>query len=38
MANSTATFQPKVPIATIRSEFPDAKVMSTYCLCKNSIL
>ncbi|KAF2134995.1 carbohydrate-binding module family 18 protein [Dothidotthia symphoricarpi CBS 119687] len=27
MANSTATFQPKVPISTIRSEFPNAKVM-----------
>jgi chitinase len=27
MANSTASFQPKVPISTIRSEFPNAKVM-----------
>ncbi|KAF2792970.1 carbohydrate-binding module family 18 protein [Melanomma pulvis-pyrius CBS 109.77] len=27
MANNTAAFQPKVPISTIRSEFPDAKVM-----------
>jgi chitinase len=27
MANSTAPFQPKVPISTIRSEFPNAKVM-----------
>ncbi|KAH7112865.1 putative class V chitinase [Dendryphion nanum] len=26
-ANKTATHQPKVPIATIRSEFPNAKVM-----------
>lgn len=27
MANGTATFQPKVPISTIRSEYPNAKVM-----------
>jgi chitinase len=27
MANSTASFQPKVPISTIRSEYPNAKVM-----------
>tara|TARA_R110002003_G_scaffold251_8_gene17814 strand:+ start:7328 stop:7681 length:354 start_codon:yes stop_codon:yes gene_type:complete len=27
MANATAAFQPKVPISTIRSEFPNAKVM-----------
>jgi chitinase len=27
MANSTATYQPKVPISTIKSEFPSAKVM-----------
>ncbi|KAI8938307.1 hypothetical protein NX059_005959 [Plenodomus lindquistii] len=27
MANATAQFQPKVPISTIRSEFPNAKVM-----------
>lgn len=27
MANGTATFQPKVPISTIRTEFPNAKVM-----------
>jgi chitinase len=27
MANNTAAFQPKVPISTIRSEFPNAKVM-----------
>jgi chitinase len=27
MANSTAAFQPKVPISTVRSEFPNAKVM-----------
>jgi chitinase len=27
MANATATYQPKVPITTIRSEFPNAKVM-----------
>lgn len=27
MANATASFQPKVPISTIRSEYPDAKVM-----------
>ncbi|KAF1915773.1 glycoside hydrolase superfamily, partial [Ampelomyces quisqualis] len=27
MANATASFQPKVPISTIRSEFPNAKVM-----------
>ncbi|KAF2748188.1 carbohydrate-binding module family 18 protein [Sporormia fimetaria CBS 119925] len=27
MANNTAAFQPKVPISTIRSEYPDAKVM-----------
>lgn len=27
MANATANFQPKVPISTIRSEFPNAKVM-----------
>lgn len=27
MANATAVFQPKVPISTIRSEFPAAKVM-----------
>jgi chitinase len=27
MANATATFQPKVPISTIRSEFPNARVM-----------
>jgi chitinase len=26
MANATAAFQPKVPISTIRSEFPNAKV------------
>lgn len=26
-ANNTAAFQPKVPISTIRSEFPNAKVM-----------
>ncbi|KAI4710243.1 hypothetical protein J4E89_004694 [Alternaria sp. Ai002NY15] len=26
-ANATATFQPKVPIHTIRTEFPNAKVM-----------
>lgn len=27
MANATALFQPKVPISTIRSEFPNAKIM-----------
>ncbi|CBY02146.1 hypothetical protein IAQ61_006732 [Plenodomus lingam] len=27
MANATAQFQPKVPITTIRSEYPNAKVM-----------
>lgn len=27
MANNTAAFQPKVPISTIRSEFPNSKVM-----------
>lgn len=27
MANNTAAFQPKVPVSTIRSEFPGAKVM-----------
>ncbi|KAF2272374.1 glycoside hydrolase [Westerdykella ornata] len=27
MANNTAAFQPKVPLSTIRSEFPGAKVM-----------
>lgn len=27
MANATASFQPKVPITTIRSEYPNAKVM-----------
>jgi chitinase len=27
MANATASFQPKVPVSTIRSEFPNAKVM-----------
>jgi len=27
MANATATFQPKVPITTIRSEYPNAKIM-----------
>lgn len=27
MANNTAAFQPKVPISTIRSEFPNAKLM-----------
>ncbi|KAL6710627.1 hypothetical protein ACN47E_008675 [Coniothyrium glycines] len=27
MANATASFQPKVPISTIRSEYPSAKVM-----------
>lgn len=27
MANATALFQPKVPITTIRSEYPNAKVM-----------
>ncbi|KAF2469331.1 glycoside hydrolase, partial [Lindgomyces ingoldianus] len=27
MANATWSFQPKVPISTIRSEFPNAKVM-----------
>lgn len=27
MANNTAAFRPKVPISTIRSEFPNAKVM-----------
>jgi chitinase len=27
MANSTATYQPKVPVSTIKSEFPNAKVM-----------
>ncbi|KAF2014598.1 carbohydrate-binding module family 18 protein [Aaosphaeria arxii CBS 175.79] len=27
MANNTAAFQPKVPISTIRSEYPSAKVM-----------
>jgi chitinase len=27
MANSTATYQLKVPMSTIRSEFPNAKVM-----------
>lgn len=27
MANATAAFQPKVPVTTIRSEFPNAKVM-----------
>jgi chitinase len=27
MANNTANFQPKVPVSTIRSEFPGAKVM-----------
>lgn len=27
MANATASFQPKVPISTIRSEFPNAKLM-----------
>jgi GH18 family chitinase len=26
-ANATATFQPKTPISTIRTEFPNAKVM-----------
>lgn len=26
MANATANFQPKVPISTIRSEYPNAKV------------
>lgn len=27
MANATASFQPKVPISTIRSEYPNAKIM-----------
>lgn len=27
MANATAAFQPKVSISTIKSEFPNAKVM-----------
>jgi GH18 family chitinase len=27
MANATATYQPKVPISTFRSEYPNAKVM-----------
>jgi chitinase len=27
MANNTAAFQPKVPMSTIRSEYPKAKVM-----------
>ncbi|KAH8725449.1 glycoside hydrolase superfamily [Phaeosphaeriaceae sp. PMI808] len=27
MANATVAFQPKIPISTIRSEFPNAKVM-----------
>ncbi|KAH7361149.1 glycoside hydrolase superfamily [Pyrenochaeta sp. MPI-SDFR-AT-0127] len=27
MANATANFQPKVPISTIRSEYPNAKVL-----------
>jgi len=27
IANATAAYLPKVPISTIRSEFPDAKVM-----------
>ncbi|KAJ4290512.1 hypothetical protein N0V90_010729 [Kalmusia sp. IMI 367209] len=27
MANNTAAFQPKVPISTLRSEFPNAKIM-----------
>jgi chitinase len=27
MANATALFKPKVPMSTIRSEFPNAKVM-----------
>ena len=27
MANATAGFQPKVPISTLRSEFPGAKMM-----------
>ncbi|KAF2854013.1 carbohydrate-binding module family 18 protein [Plenodomus tracheiphilus IPT5] len=27
MANATAQFQPKVPITTIRSEYPNAKIM-----------
>ncbi|KAF1966366.1 glycoside hydrolase [Bimuria novae-zelandiae CBS 107.79] len=27
MANNTATFQPKVPITDLRSEFPNAKIM-----------
>lgn len=27
MANNTAAFQPKVPISTWRSEFPNAKIM-----------
>jgi chitinase len=27
MANATASFQPKVPMSTIRSEYPNAKMM-----------
>lgn len=27
MANATASFQPKVPLSTLRSEFPGAKMM-----------
>jgi chitinase len=27
MANNTAAFQPKVPISTWRSEYPNAKIM-----------
>jgi len=27
MANATAAFQPKVPVSTIKSEYPNAKVM-----------
>lgn len=27
MANATAAYQPKVPINTIRSEYPNAKIM-----------
>jgi chitinase len=27
MVNATAAFQPKVPVSTVKSEFPNAKVM-----------
>jgi chitinase len=27
MANATAAFQPKVPVSSVKSEFPNAKVM-----------